>query len=237
MQVTALGQARVWTILAVVGMISAGSATGQDTVLDEGSFTILQDGTEVGTETFSIRSTGSGEEIRVTALSRVHVEGADSVRDVRSSLEVRGLANDLFDYQVQVVGDGRLEVRYTRDGSARMRLSLRSGEGVREREMRAPSGMIVLDEGMAHQFHFVGALVSRGETEAPSLVPATGAIQPMQLAELGVEAIEVGGASTRGRHVRVTRGARTIDLWFDSEWRLLRVSGPGSYAAIRVTLP
>jgi hypothetical protein len=229
--------ARVWVTVAVLASVSAGPVAGQDTVLDEGSFTILQDGTEVGTETFSIRSTGSDEGARVTALSRVHISTPDSTRDIRSSLEVRGPAHVLFDYQVQVVDGGRLEARYTRDGPTRMRLSLRSEAGVREREMRAPSDLVVLDQGLAHQFHFVGLLVARGVTEAPSLTPSEGAVETVRLVELGVEPVQIGAESARGRHVRVSRDTLTVDLWFDSEWRLLRVVGPGSYAATRVALP
>src|SRR5688500_1745417 len=60
--------------LFVLLLLLASPAGAQNVILDEGTFRILQSGREVGTETFTIRRIGQGEDAHVIANAVVELD-------------------------------------------------------------------------------------------------------------------------------------------------------------------
>ncbi|MGH7471885.1 MAG: hypothetical protein ACRENP_28370, partial [Longimicrobiales bacterium] len=80
------------TIVALLlNVLLASGAAAQATILDQGGFRILVGGREVGTETFSIRQTGSGENAVVLARGRVVLD-TTRAEELSADLQLSGAA-------------------------------------------------------------------------------------------------------------------------------------------------
>ncbi|MEZ4414171.1 MAG: hypothetical protein R3E10_00300 [Gemmatimonadota bacterium] len=236
---------RAWS-LCLTGAFALGAMGpdlgGQEVTLDEGTFTIYEAGAEVGTETFSIRVSGSGAERRVVAGARLHVASGPGARDVQTTLELRGADEHVVLYTVQVSGSEPQDVRYEEDGPGRLSMIRRTSVGERAREMRAAPGLVILDSGVVHHLYFAGVRLRAGATTVPTLVPIAGESGSVTLRPLGAGSVEIAGSSVDAQHMRVesSTGA-ALDVWMDAEGRLLLVEraaerGP-AFRAVRTRLP
>src|SRR5690606_37723096 len=82
-------------------------AAGQTVQLDEGTFRILVGGREVGTETFSLRQNGTGEDAVVIAQGRVVLDSNETTANVQLS----GSGLRLVAYDVEISGDAAQRIR------------------------------------------------------------------------------------------------------------------------------
>src|SRR5688500_8656407 len=91
--------------VATAGLVAAGGpARAQTVLLDQGTFRLTVSGQEVGTETFNIRQTGSGENVVITAQGRVALDSDRGGQELSASLEVAGAALRPAAYQISVQG-------------------------------------------------------------------------------------------------------------------------------------
>ena len=211
--------------------------SAQEVTLDEGTFTIYEGSNEVGTETFSIRQSGEGSELRIVAGSRIHIVGGTSPRDIQTTLELRGAERRLALYAVKVGGATPLDVRYSEDGPSRLSMVRRTEAGERAREMRAPQGLTVLDAGVAHHLFFLRQRLQGGASEVAVLVPMEGETGRATLRDQGSQSVEVGGNQVSAQRVDITTGAGVLSAWFDDRGRLLRMQRGSSFSAVRTQLP
>ena len=219
--------------LAAAALVAFGPppAAAQNVVLDEGTFQIYRGGSQVGTETFTIRRVGAGNDAHVLANAVVELQLPTGRRELRPLLRA-GADFALNAYQVEVSGDQVVSVAVTAT-DRRYVARTRSESGEREREYRGGEGTLVLDEGVAHQYYFVGPAADRGGA-VPVIVPRTGAQVRYEVQDAGTESIRVGGQSVEARHVTLTGDGQVHEVWFDARGRVLRVSIPAlDYMAVR----
>ena len=207
----------LWALPATAGPLNA-----QTAVIDEGTFLLSRDGRAVGTESFTIRRTGRGEEARLVITGEARIETDGLERRITSALEVTGPALRVTAYQVKEGGDTTHEVYMTLTGR-RFQATLRSPEGEELREYRASPRAVVLGDGLAHHFYVLGARARAGVTDVPVIVPRTGEGMGLRIDDRGTERVSIAGQMVQGRRLVVENGGETRDVWLDEEGRVLRV--------------
>src|SRR5262245_44683209 len=123
--------------------------SAQTVVLDEGSFRLQVAGKEVGTETFTIRQNGTGENAVVIAQGPLSLGTAGAEQQLSARLQVSGVAWRPAAYQITVSGQNKEEIAGSVTGS-RFSARILSPTGEEMREYVASEGAVVADEGVAH---------------------------------------------------------------------------------------
>ena len=207
------------TLPSILLLALALPVRAQNVVVDEGTFRIFDHGREVGTETFTIRRVGQGEDTHVIANAVIELDLPGGHQQIKPLLQ-GGSDLSLSAYQVEVSGSDATEVAVTLSGR-RFLTRTRSPSGEREREFRATPGAVVLDNGVAHQYWFLSKLTEG--TEITALVPRAGAQYRIQVRESLLESVQVAGTQVQSRHVTLAIEGHAHEVWYDAEGRVLKV--------------
>lgn len=209
--------------------------TGQTTVVDEGTFVLRENGSEVGREVFAIRRSGTGPGAVVIAQGRVELGGAD---DLVTSLEVSGEGFRPATYAVQVEGDQPQRIA-GRVSGGRFSARIISPAGEMMREYLAGDGAVIVDDGVAHQYYFIAQQLDGASFTVPLIIPRQSRQVSASVSVGATESITIGGRSIQARRLDVRpAGLPERSVWVDAEGRVLRleVSGHGM-SAERLTAP
>ncbi len=223
--------------LLALGFLFPSLGASQSVTLDEGVFQITVNGAVVGTESFSIRRGGTGEDAQIIAAAEIQMQAPAGRLDLRPALQTAGGEMSVSAYQIKISGHQQEEV-YVTLGDRRFLTRVRSEQGEQEREYRATTGTLLLDTGVAHQYYFLTQRLPSGSGSAPVLVPREGGQYTIAVTLVGETSIMIGGASTPARHLRVTGNGETRELWVDSAGRVLRLEHAAEgYVALRESAP
>jgi hypothetical protein len=210
-------------------------ASGQTVRLDEGTFRLMVGGRDAGTETFSIRQNGVGADAVIIAQGRVVLEaGAEVVANVQ--LAGAGLRPVAYDLELRG-GDPR-RIRGSVTGSrASTRTTSPAGETMRE--YLVTEGAVIVDDGVAHHYYFLGLRSAAGATQVPIMSPRESRQVQARLTMAGEESISAGGTTVRARRLNVEpNGGDARSVWLDAGGRVLRVEVPArNFVAVRTELP
>jgi hypothetical protein len=220
-----------WLFLSAVG------AAGQVTTLDEGTFRISLNGNPVGNEVFSIRQQGEGAASFIIASAEIRTEGAGGREEMVPGLRTMGPDMAVSDYQIKISGSVQEEITVRTNGPRLVSVTI-SGGGEREREFRATSQTVVLDQGVAHQYFFLANRLPSGAGTVPVVSPRAGRQFDLRVTLVGAESLTIGGTPVPSRHLRLEGGGGTRDVWVDADGRVLRVEDPEvGYVALRIEAP
>jgi hypothetical protein len=224
------------TAMALAVAATLGGVQGtwaQASLVDEGSFRLSVRGSTVGTETFTIRQTGSGPGATVVAQGRVTLDSGDQTRAL---LQVDGPGLRPAAYQVEATGPERVTVRGQVAGN-RFRAQVVSATGESMREYLMGEGAVVIDDGVAHHHYFIATVPSG--TRIPVIVPRQHRQVTAMVRETGRETIEVAGQRVAARRIAFEpEGMPARTIWVDDRGRVLRVSTPEQgFLAERLALP
>ena len=207
---------------------------GQSVVVDEGTFSIQLAGVDAGTEQFTIRRAGIGDEATVIAQAVIHLDRGDGATELRPLLRTLLPGGDLSDYQLKVSGAESAELSLWLDGR-HYAARIRNAAGEEEREFLARPGTHLLEEGVAHHYYFLKD--ARDGSRVPVLEPRTRKQPQLVASAAGEEEIRVGTVRVRARRVTFSAGEDARTVWFDAQGRVLRVEIPGKgYLAQRQDL-
>ncbi len=210
-------------------IVAPAPLSGQVVTVDEGSFTITQNGAPAGREDFSIRSTpGIGGTI-YRAQSTVTLDG----RRIAPSLST-DQAGAPLSYQVEVRTGAQTERLTGQVSRGRVSIHQQGPGGASAKEYVISDGALILDDDVFHQYYFV-ARRSPLPASIPVLVPRRGVQVTMRLASRGDETVTIGRRTLPATHLVLTDpGTGDREIWVDSEGRVLKVVIPGrSLVAIR----
>lgn len=201
---------------------------------DAGTFRILLDGRETGTEEFTIRQTGSGATSQVVATGEVRLPGGSVV--LASRLSGRGLEAAPVDYRVDVRGDSPRRILGT-VGSGRFSARVGTPSGEQFSEFLASNGAVILDEGLAHHYYFLAQRLRSGQV--PVIIPRENRQVMATVTDRGQERVTVGDATATLYHLVVhPAGGDERHVWVDALNRVIRVEVPArGYRAERTALP
>jgi hypothetical protein len=227
-----------WLALVALATLAPLAALGQTVTLDQGTFLLRSGGADAGSEEFAIRRAGSGSEQQVIATAEIEIQDADGRASLVPLLRTTGGDMAVSAYQIKVSGSTQEEVMMEM-GGGRYVSRVRSERGEREREYRAASGTVLLDRGVAHQYYFLAQRLTNGSASIPAISPREGRQFELQVTTVAAAtSVSLGEGTVQGRHLRVEGDGRTVDVWVDSEGRVLRVEdAAGDYLAIRARAP
>lgn len=213
-------------LAAACALLATGPAlpvAGQ--LVDRGTFRILAEGREVGTEDFTIHRRGAGDARTIFARGRISMRDG---RELETTLLMVGPDPVLVEYVANQTGADPASVELARAGE-HFRALTTDQWGERMRSYRARPATFVLDEGVAHHYFVLGRFVAADSLQRTVHAYRRGAeeLEPLEVLGTAQENIERGG-----EQVEVTRVSfRTRDgagaAWFDGSRRLVRVALPG----------
>lgn len=238
MRWTAHTRTAAFVPLLAGAVLFAGAASAQTTSLDEGSFVLLLDGQEVGTETFSIRQSGTGADAVIIARGTVTIDTANVVEEIRSTLRAVGTSMRPAAYQAQITGATTREIAGRVVGN-RFSARIRSSTGEQMREYLASDGAVLIDDGVAHHHYFIGRRATGSNAAVPIIIPRQNRQVSATVEDRGSSTVEVADQTVNARQLVVTpAGAQERYVWVDDRGHVLRVEVPSRrFAAVRRSLP
>lgn len=212
---------------------AAGAQTGAE---DSGTFRVLVEGREVGTEEFSIRETGSGTSAEVSATGRASLSLPTGSVELQSRLRASGIQASPVAYEVSVGGTAPRKIVGS-IGSGRFSAKIVTPSGEQLREYVASEGAVVLDDGIAHHYYFLARRLHNGSV--PILIPRENRQVMATVTDRGQERVDVGGTAATLYHLVVQpRGGDERHVWVDDLNRVMKVEIPARrYAAVRTSVP
>ena len=213
------------------------SAAAQSAVVDQGTFLLSRNGEAIGTETFTIRRTGGGQNANFVATGEIEIDLDGDERQISVALEATTAGSIVSAYQLKEGGAHRTEIYLTRsDRRFQARIVTPAGEQVRE--YRAAPGVVLLERWVAHHYFFTVAKISGASTTLPALTPRTGERFELQASDTGSERIQVAGRAVQARRIHFSNGGIERDVWVDEQGRvLLVVNHETGFRAERRDLP
>lgn len=220
--------------LSLAALTTPGHAFAQSVVVDEGTFAVTLGGTPAGTEQFTIRRAGVGDDAIIIANAVIRLDRGAGPTELRPLLEVTPLDDASVNYQLKVSGSESSEMS-VRIAGRRYVARIRTEAGEEEREFLARPGTRIVEEGVAHHYFFLRG-VREGST-TPVIEPRTRRQVQLAASAAGEEELTVGPAKVRARKVTLSSGDDVRHVWFDAQGRVLRVEIPSlGYVAERQDL-
>ncbi|HET9438896.1 MAG TPA: hypothetical protein VFO52_01925 [Longimicrobiales bacterium] len=225
-------------VVAALTLAAVAPAEGQTVTLDEGSFRISVGGREVGTEVFSIRQNGSGQNAVIIAVGRVVLDSDKGPQELSSELQVAGATLRPAAYEVRVQGASAEQIK-GRVVGGRFSAQIVSPAGEQMREYLAGEGAVVADEGVAHQYYFMARRADGKSTRMPVIIPRLNRQVVADVRDSGPEKIAIAGRSFEARKYTISpAGQPAREIWVDAEGRVLRLEIPDrKFVAQRVAAP
>ena len=221
---------RLLTCVAVAA--APAQAFGQ--LVDRGTLALYIDGEEVGREEFTIQRVGTGD-AQVTLAT-----GSISLRDgriVKTILRLVGTTMAFSEYEAaSVSGADTLAVRVVRAGD-RLRTRTVAPWGEEAWEYPARASTAILDDGVAHHYFLLAALLDAHSpaTTIHSVAPLADMDELSGTPDVGPETIEVGGERVATTRIRLFAEGDVRTAWFDGSGRLVRVAVAASgFEALRL---
>jgi len=200
--------------------------------IDQGVFQLFRDGQPVGSETFVIQRTGSGD--NATIVARGRIVRTDGPRELRTSLQLQGSPPRPTAYELVVEGDEALRV-LARSNGRRFSVRTISPSGERMREFLVADGGMILDDLVVHHHYFIARPGAERTTELRGIVPRRSSQFTARVEPGGTETITLGDTSVQATHLAVLPAdGDPRHLWVDDQGRVLRLTIPArGFTAVR----
>jgi len=217
------------TLLLAGLTLIPGSLGAQVATLDEGTFVIERNGQQIGTESFTVRSSGYGQNRRIFAEATLEITAPAAERSTaRAALLTEGTDQLIRVYELTVDGPDPMQLKLEARGD-RFRAEVTRGPRIQEREFRARTvgePVLLLDRLLSHQYYFFGRLARGSSSPVSIVVPQELVQRGGSLEEVGTESVTVGRQSLQATHLRVRLGDDVHEVWLDVQNRVLRVEIP-----------
>lgn len=221
-------------LLAPAAILAAAPAGAQSVVLDEGTFRLWVDGTEAGTEEFTIRRAGMGADATIIAHAVVSLTVPAGARELRPVLEVLPNDGSASGYQLKISGAETTELSVNLAGRRYVSM-LRSDVGEEEREFLARPRTRIIEPWVAHQYYFLRDAAAGAAV--PVIEPRSRRQVQLEVGSVTEESLRVGSNDVPARKVTFRAGGEERIVWFDRQGRVLRVDVPAlAYRAQRQDL-
>jgi hypothetical protein len=212
---------------AFLGQLGVASgAAGQSVLIDRGTFRLTRGGQEVGQDSFSVLKTGTGATSKILVDGDVLLDG----KRIKSIVETSG-EHGFLGYQANISGQETAKVTVEPRGR-RLEVRVQSASGEQARELRAREGAVVMEEGVAHHYFFLGAMYAAGTVREGAVLPvilARGNDQALlELSTATSASVMVGGRSIEGWQLSLTMGGVERRVWIDRSGKVLRVEVPST---------
>jgi hypothetical protein len=217
---------RLLSFVMLLMAILPPTAYAQFRSVDEAAFRISVNGQIVGREEFSIRQAGEGGQAQVMLRGTVSLDLPSGTLELAPIMAIEGGNQGVSTYQMKVSGSETTEIT-VRMAGGRYLAKVNSNRGEELREFRAGSGSVILDAGVAHHHFLLTPFLDESTgVSLTVLTPREGRQVRMSLTYVGEDQVPVGMEHLDARQFRLEGGDGTRDIWFDEQWRILRVEIP-----------
>lgn len=222
--------------LALVLIAAAESTAPAQQVVDQGAFTLYQNGVRVGEERFMIREErrGGGRVLLIGGELNLKTDGTTA----RTRVAVEADPGTLSPLRYEAEFDGSRAVQiHGLTNRDRLRLTIRSPEGERIQQFLPGASWVILEDRIAHHYYLAVRLLGDGDrttATATAIVPRERRQITIRIEDRGQETTEVAGRQMQLRHVTVgPEGGPVRHIWLDGG-RLMKVEIPEvSWKAVR----
>ncbi len=186
---------------------------------DRGTFHILSNGREIGTESFEIGPASDG--VRATAVLQISVEGTGRMSETATLLLRRG--NEPATYERLQKSPKRASATVSFGPTKANAQYKMPEEGTRDMEFVVPKNVVVLDTNFFHHYTFlVGQydFLKGGAQQFQVLIP--------QEASPGVVRLEFIGADQSWRKLVARTDELEIEIWADDSGRVMKLAVPAA---------
>lgn len=208
------------TITLLTTSVTAPAAAVQSTrTVDQGSFTITENGQRIGREDFTISVAPRGASMEYIATATV------TYGDRRLSPELRTDSGGVaVSYRVEArEADAAPERWQGTIVRGRVSARIQTPRGQSAREYIVADGAIVLDDDVFHQYYFV----ARAEGPLTVMLPRRNTQIRVQVSRAGREPVRVGGQEIQATRLVLTEpGGAQREVWVDADGRVLKVAIP-----------
>lgn len=190
-------------------------------VVDEGTFTVTENGAPLGRESFRIaRTPAPGGQVYL-------VKGQSALGENRISTTLGADSLGVpVSYESEHTLRGQLVQRLQgrgRPGRFSVLKQTKSGESAREYLLN--SGALLMDEDVFHHFYFVP--LSAKLAHLVVIAPRTAQQAKFQVEDRGAENVEIAGHRLAARRFAlISSSEASRDVWIDEKGRLLKVAIP-----------
>ena len=220
-------------LAALYGPTTSG-VSAQSVMVDQGVFSISIEGRLVGTEDFSIRRAGFGNDAVFIASGAITTTDTDPAEEVRTLLRATAPDGAADGYEIKVSGPAEATISLNSIGP-RFVSRFESDEGQEEREFRARPGTRIVERHVAHHFYFLRDVPEGGGAHV--IEPRSRTDDQLVAGPWLEEEIRIGRNRIEARRVVVGGAAGERTVWFDRQGRVLRVEVPAAdYVAVREDL-
>jgi len=226
--VMTLGSPHAFSAQAAAQPSPQAAAQNPPLVPDKGTFRILLDGAEIGTEQFETAPSGNVWTVRSETLVRVPGSG-----ETRSSGELRISADGTplgYKWSAQAEKKTSGSVEFDK-GTAKTSIDAGGKEPFLQDFVFPSPRVAVLDNNLYHQFALVALLynwTAKGRQTFPVLIPQDMTPGSISLESLGARTIEAAQLEA----LRVNSADLEIVLYFDARRRLMRLEVPAASVAV-----
>lgn len=204
---------------------------GQVVVLDEGSFRLHVNGQPVGTETFSIRRVGLGNEAELIAVSQIQYDDGSLV--MRPTLNTDAAFRPIR-YENQVSGSRESTVVLALAGR-RYTATVVSAQGEAASEFRAAPRTMIVAARVAALYYFLSPLLGETGVEISGIEPELGGRPTLILTSVTPDRRALGEEMLSLRIATLESGTDVRRIWFDEQGRVIRVEIPAqNFVAERI---
>lgn len=195
---------------------------------DKGTFRILLDGAEIGTEQFETAPSGNVWTVRSETVARVPGGG-----ETRSSGELRVSADGTplgykWSAQAEKKTSGSVEFE---QGAAKTSIDVGAKEPYLQDFVFPSPRVAVLDNNLHHQYALLAVLYNwnlKGQQTFPVLIPQDMTPGSVSVESLGARTIE----AAQFEALRVNTADAEIIVYFDARRRLMRLEVPAASVAV-----
>jgi hypothetical protein len=224
-------------LFPILSFWAPGAARAQSVLVDEGTFNLTLAGRAAGTETFSIRQTGSGPSTVVIARGTTTVDTSGVSETLTTSLQAAGTALTPTAYDVVIRGPTPERIT-GRIVGGRFSAKITTATGEELREYLASNQAVLVDQGVAYQYYFLARRLEGDSMRVPVIVPRESRQVTVTVALRGEEPLSIGGQQITARRLVVTApGEPERILWVDARGRVLRLDTPARDFSARRSAP
>jgi hypothetical protein len=201
------------------------------TIDDQGTYSILFNGSPIGTERFKIHS--SSDKIEADGEIEIKVEQSGQALELKSS--PRLVLNQRWYPLAYVVNqkgtpEFHLEVDF-RESPAKSRLHLSGAKEDDKRDFVLPKDVVILDDNIVHHYQLlVDRFVSKPDKQQSfqAYIPQEATPGDLSVQDMGMEDVNFAARNETLRHLVVSTEIARIDLWVDGQNHLQRLLNPAA---------
>jgi hypothetical protein len=195
--------------------------------LDEGTFVIREDTSEVAREAFRLVSVRAGESVEHWKLATsVRYERGRPMVILSPTLEV-GADSQPVNLEYDVIDARGPERILGQQGRARLVVRTLGRRTERAREFALTGPTVVLDDSVFALYRFVAWYAGPAPRTLTAVYPRSGRRETITVRDLGLASTILNDDPTTLRHVTVAgRGAGDAHLWLAPDGRLMKIEIP-----------